>query len=267
MSKEVIDLVASDVAAALDKQFNSGPRGEFRLRMSNLGRPICQLWHDKNNSQEKSPKPTSFILNMMIGDIVEAVFKGVLRQAGITFEDNARVKLFEGTEYEVSGEYDMVLDGKVDDIKSASPYSYDNKFYNYETLAANDDFGYVAQLVGYSTAAEKDLGGWWVINKANGNFKYVPADMTDDQVEQKLDDIKATMDYINNDEPFKRCFDAVPETYRNKESGNMVLCKTCSWCDYKNSCWPNLQQLPSRVYRGKKTPPLVEYVSVVDEEA
>ena len=39
MSEEVIQQVATDVAAALNKQFNGGPREEFRLRMSNIGRP------------------------------------------------------------------------------------------------------------------------------------------------------------------------------------------------------------------------------------
>ena len=35
MTEEVANQVASDVKAALDKQFNSPPRDEFRLRMSN----------------------------------------------------------------------------------------------------------------------------------------------------------------------------------------------------------------------------------------
>ena len=39
MTEEVAEQVASDVKAALDKQFNSPPRDEFRLRMSNIGRP------------------------------------------------------------------------------------------------------------------------------------------------------------------------------------------------------------------------------------
>ena len=39
MTEEVANQVASDVKAALDKQFNSPPRDEFKLRMSNIGRP------------------------------------------------------------------------------------------------------------------------------------------------------------------------------------------------------------------------------------
>ena len=33
MSQEVIQAICDDVAAALEKQFNSGPREEFKLRM------------------------------------------------------------------------------------------------------------------------------------------------------------------------------------------------------------------------------------------
>ena len=49
MTEEVTDLVASDVKAAMNKQFNSPPRYAFRLRMSNIGRPKCQLWFEKND--------------------------------------------------------------------------------------------------------------------------------------------------------------------------------------------------------------------------
>jgi len=53
--------LASDVAEALKRQFGSGnKRDEFRLRMSNIGRPTCQLWFDKNKPEKALPKPTTF---------------------------------------------------------------------------------------------------------------------------------------------------------------------------------------------------------------
>ena len=68
-------------------------------------------------------------------------------------------------------QYDIVIDGAVDDIKSASNWSYTNKFESFDTLRQGDAFGYVAQLAGYAKAADKRAGGWWVVNKANGEFK------------------------------------------------------------------------------------------------
>ena len=247
------------MAAALNKQFNGGPRDEFRLRMSNIGRPRCQLWFAKNNPDTDVQKPTSFMLNMLMGDWTEAMFKGVLRAAGVEFGDNDKVTLKVG-DADINGEYDMVLDGKVDDVKSTTPYGYDNKFASYDSLAYADDFGYVSQLIGYAVAADKGVGGWWVVNKVNGQFKYVSAETAN--VEEVMETIKGTVDYINNDEPFERCFTAEPETFRKKASGNMKLCKTCSWCDHKKKCWPELQELPSKVYSGSKLPPLIEYTYV-----
>ena len=259
MSQEVIDKVADDIKEALHKQFNSEKRN-FKVRMSNVGRPKCQLWFDKNKPENAEPLPASFKINMIIGDIVEAEFKGLLRASGTEFEDNDNVTLKLSNKAEISGEYDMVLDGKIDDVKSASPWSFQNKFEDFHSLNKGDSFGYVSQLVGYATAAGKDVGGWWVVNKGNGDFKYVSASEADKK--EVLKKIEDTYDYLDKDEPFERCFDSEPETYRGKASGNRKLAKVCSFCSHKKKCWPTLRALPSQVYSGKLTPPTVEYVSL-----
>ena len=261
MTEEVATQVASDVKAALDKQFNAPPRDEFKLRMSNIGKPKCQLCFEKNDSKDKIPLPPHFLMNMILGDLVEAVFKGLLRAAGAEFKDNDNVTLKLPDGQEISGEYDMEMDGKIDDVKSASPNSYRNKFESFDSLQSDDSFGYIPQLVGYSKAAGKEVGGWWVVNKANGEFKYVSASEVDS--EKVLQDIQETVNYIENDEPFERCFEAVPETYRNKASGNLVLQNVCKWCSFKDKCWPNLKTLPSRVSKAKILPE-VDYVFIGD---
>ena len=260
MAEEVIDKVASDVKAAMLKQFSSGPRDEFRLRMSNIGKPKCQLWFEKNDPEGKEPFPPHFLMNMILGDIVEAVFKGLLTAADVSFKDNDKVVLKLPNGQEIKGEYDMEMDGRIDDVKSASWYSYNNKFDSIEEMQKSDGFGYVSQLVGYSEGAGKDVGGWWVINKNSGEFKYVDASGVDK--EKVLKDIQDTVDYIDNDEPFERCFQPVPETYRKVPSGNIVLNDGCNFCQFKHKCFPNLKVLPSKVYKGKLTPPLVNYVEV-----
>jgi len=259
-SEDIIDQVATDVKDAFKQQLTSGPRGDFRLRMSNIGRPKCQLWFEKNSPEDKEPFKHNFLINMLFGGIIEAVFKGVLRAAGVPFKDNDKVTLDLGNGTKVKGEYDLVLDNRVDDVKSTTPYGYEKKFSSFYDLSSSDDFGYVSQLIGYAVAANKDVGGWWVINKVNGQFKYVTAETAN--VDEVMESIKATVDYINNDEPFERCFKPEPETFRKKASGNMKLCKTCSWCDHKKKCWPELQELPSKVYSGSKLPPLIEYTYV-----
>jgi len=110
MSDDVIQQVAGDVSEALQRQFGGGKaRGDFRLRMSNVGRPTCQLWYDKNKPEVALPFPTTFMMNMMLGDIVEAVFKGLLKSAGVQYEEPEHVTL-ELDNDKVNGTYDIVID-------------------------------------------------------------------------------------------------------------------------------------------------------------
>ena len=183
ISTSTVNQICKDVRNAVVRQFGGGNKREgFAFRMSNVGRPSCQLWFEKNKPQKALPKPTTFVMNMMLGDIVEAVFKGILKEAGVTYEDSKRVELDLGDDTQqgiVTGEYDLVIDDAVDDVKSASDWSYRNKFESFDTLKQGDAFGYVSQLAGYAKAAGKKAGGWWVVNKQDGNFKYVPADNID----------------------------------------------------------------------------------------
>lgn len=262
MADSIREQVADDVKAALEKQFSGPPRDKFKLRMSNIGRPKCQLWFEKNDPEDKVPFPPHFLMNMIIGDIVEAVFKGLLRAADVDFKDNDKVTLTLPDGTEINGEYDMVLDGAVDDVKSASPWSYQNKFASFDALATGDSFGYIPQLVGYARAAQKEVGGWWVVNKANGEFKYVSAEGVDE--EAVLADIQDTVSYITEDKPFERCFEPIEETHYRKPTGNKKLCVECGFCAYKHKCWPNLQTLPA-VMSNAKNPPMVDYVELASE--
>ena len=260
-SDETVSQIGKDVMDAVKRQFGSGQsRDKFRLRMSNIGRPSCQLWYDKNKPDIALPRSTTFVMNMMLGDIVEAVFKGLLKEAGVKYEDADKVTL-ELPDAKIEGTYDIVIDGSVDDIKSASQWSYNNKFESYETLKQMDGFGYVAQLAGYAKASKKKAGGWWVVNKANGDFKYVPATGLD--IDEEINYINKTVKKVNNNE-FKRCFEPEMETFRGKETGNKVLNKHCTFCSYRFDCWKGLKELPA-VMSQAKSPKTVAYVEMKGE--
>ena len=262
MSAKTIAGIKKDIGEALKRQFGSRTkRRKFQLRMSNVGRPSCQLWFEKNQPEKSDPLPTTFVMNMMLGDIVEAVFKGLMKEAKIKFKDSDKVYLNVADE-KVSGTYDLVLDDAVDDIKSASDWSYRNKFESFDTLSADDAFGYVGQLAGYAKALGKKAGGWWVVNKANGSFKYVPAENID--VENEVKKLEENVKTVKSN-VFKRCYESEEETFRGKPTGNRVLSKTCSFCRYKHSCWENLQELPSLLSKAKE-PKIVSYVSIRKEQ-
>jgi hypothetical protein len=262
MSDATIKQVADDVADALKRQFGSGKaRGDFTLRMSNVGRPTCQLWFEKNQPEKALPLPTTFVMNMMLGDIVEAVFKGLLKEAGVKYEDAEQVTLQVDDDTSIHGTYDIVIDGAVDDVKSASNWSYQNKFESFDKLAANDSFGYVGQLAGYAKASGKRAGGWWVVNKANGQFKYVPATGLD--IDKEMAHIKSTVDVLKENK-FERCFKPLPETFRGKPTGNTILNDNCTFCSYRFACWPSLEERPAVMSQAKE-PKMVAYISLADK--
>ena len=94
MSDDTIEQVVSHIRDALKKQFSKEEENsEFRIRMSNIGKPYCQLWFQKNKPNERIHPPAKLVMNFMLGDIVEAVFKGLLRASGTEFEDNDNVTL------------------------------------------------------------------------------------------------------------------------------------------------------------------------------
>ena len=146
-SSETAAQVAEDVREAVLRQFNrTEPKG-FRLRMSNVGRPYCQLWFEKNKPETAMPRPTTFVMNMILGDIIEAIFKGILKEAKVEYQDSERVTL-PLKNANIDGTYDLIIDEAVDDVKSASDWSYKHKFQSYKVLKDNDSFGYVGQLAG-----------------------------------------------------------------------------------------------------------------------
>lgn len=260
ISDETIDQVCGDIKDAMQKQFGKKKDKKFRLRMSNIGRPTCQLWFEKNHPEKALPRGNNFVMNMLLGDIVEAIFKGLLREAGAKYENSANVGL-NVSDTVVTGTYDIVINDSVDDIKSASDWSYKYKFESFDSLKNGDSFGYIGQLAGYAKASGKKAGGWWVVNKANGKFKYIPADGID--IDTELAKIKETVDTVN-DNTFKRCFEPEPELFRGKETGNLVLNKNCTFCSFRQACWETLQELPSQMSQAKE-PKMVQYVKLKGE--
>jgi hypothetical protein len=214
VSDKTVKQIAEDVSSAVKRQFgNDTKRGSFKLRMSNVGRPNCQLWFEKNKPELALAKPNNFLMNMMIGDIVEAVFKGLLTEAKIDYSNSKSVSLDLDNE-SISGTYDIVIDGAVDDIKSAS-------------------------------------------DKANGRFKYISANGID--IDKEVSYINDTVKTISNNK-FERCFDLEDELFRGKPTGNKILSKTCSFCDFRFACWKSLVEEPSRVSKAKE-PKRMSYVN------
>ena len=250
---------------ALLKQF-SEPRKENKSpRMSSIGRPLCQLQMEAKGIKGEGA-PYNYKMRNTFGDLIEAVAIFVMKSAGVNIEDEHKKVQYEKDGTIIDGEYDTKIDQKIWDIKSASPYSFEKKFGEsggFEAVAEDDAFGYVPQGYLYSESLKLPFGGWIVINKSTGEWTVCETPIADSEYRSKalslaINNAKA----LENDEPFKKCYEDIEETFRGKKTGNRVLGTVCSFCPYKLPCWGSkVQLLPQQQSQGKN-PKWVWYTEV-----
>ena len=250
---------------ALLKQF-SEPRKENKSpRMSSIGRPLCQLQMEAKGIKGEGAPYNSKLRNRF-GDLIEALAIFVMKSAGVNIEDEHKKVQYEKDGTIIDGEYDTKIDQKIWDIKSASPYSFEKKFGEsggFEAVAEDDAFGYVPQGYLYSESLKLPFGGWIVINKSTGEWTVCETPIADSEYRSKalslaINNAKA----LENDEPFKKCYEDIEETFRGKKTGNRVLGTVCSFCPYKLPCWGSkVQLLPQQQSQGKN-PKWVWYTEV-----
>jgi len=229
--------------AALRKQLTPREKG-FRLRMSNIGRPLCQLQRE-NLGLERERMPYNHIVRMMLGDATECIMEVLLRVAKLPITGGKSQATLKFDDVVVSGENDIELDGRVYDTKSSSPWAYENKWKaGYAGLVREDAFGYGAQLYGYSKGTKQEQGGWIVVNKSSGETLFVEADPSPQQVEDLEMDIIKTVQAVSTNADLVQCFEPTVEYFRTKPTGNKRLHTTCTFCAYKKSCFPNAVQKP-----------------------
>jgi len=235
---------------ALRKQL-SGRENDFRLRMSNIGRPSCQLQMEKAGA-ERTRMPYNHIMRMMLGDAVECIMEVILRVSGANITGGKSQAEFNIADTTINGEDDIEIDDKVYDTKSASPWAYDNKWSEgWHGLAKDDAFGYTAQLLGYSQGLGKQPGGWIVVNKSTGEVRVVDACPSEDEVKKINEQVTQTIQKITSDAPFERCFAPVDEYFRSKPTGNKRLSNSCSFCSYVAECWPDAVYKPQAMSQAK----------------
>jgi len=250
---EWIEEAGEQFKAALRKQFTVTDDG-FTLRMSNIGRPLCQLQMAKSGV-EGTRMTYNHVMRMLIGDAVEAILRVIMKAAKLPVtSDGDEVALNVGG-HTITGTSDVDIDNEVYDIKTCSPWAFKNKWQNgWDGLYKNDEFGYVGQLYGYADAQNKEAGGWIVVDKSSGELTVVPAEPTQSQREAITHHINGNVRAIVNDEPFRRCFEAEAETYYGKPTGKTRLPKACSFCSYIKACWPNAEYKAQEASKAANPP-------------
>ena len=172
ISDKLVEEFGESCKSALRKQFSEKKQDKFYPRMSNIGRPLCQLQMEAQNVKGEG-QPYNAKMRNTFGNLVEALAIFVLKSAGVKIEDEQKKVNYKFNGSKIEGQLDVKIDSKVWDIKSASPFSFTKKFGElggFEEIAKEDAFGYIPQGYLYSESEKTDFGGWIVINKSTGEW-------------------------------------------------------------------------------------------------
>lgn len=254
MAPEIIDEACEALRVALHKQFNEGPREKFTLRLSNIGRPLCQLQLDKAGTPTEQ-HGYNHTMKMLIGDITEIAAVAVMKAAGVNVVEEQTKVTLPISDTTLNGTLDVVIDegGKgIWDIKSASRWTFDNKFRKgYEAVKESDGFGYIAQGQTYAKASGLPFKGWIVINKETGEWCLTEAPPDPDEQKAALERAAENYESLRDGKPFEKCFEDSPETWYRKPTGRRVMPMTCTFCPFKGTCWPDARYLPNPRSKNK----------------
>jgi len=265
VDKKLVEEFGEACKNALLKQFTEDRRSKFEPRMSNIGRPLCQLQMEAKGIKGEG-QPYNVKMRNTFGDLIEALALFIMKSAGVVVENEQKKVVYKFGENKIEGRQDVEINKKIWDIKSASPYSFEKKFGEeggFNEVVKDDTFGYASQGFLYSEGQGKDFGGWIAINKSTGEWTVCETPTLHDEYKKvALDKAKENFKALQDGVPFKRNYEAVEETFRSKPTGNKVLGFACSFCPYKLPCWGSkLQLLPQQQSKGKN-PKWVWYTEV-----
>jgi len=219
-----IDKFGESMKEILRKWSNPEPRSNEKLRMSNIGRPLRQLWYDVKSDSEPEKIPPSVFIKFLYGHLLEEIVLFLVKMSGHTVTGEQKAIEVEG----IKGHMDCIIDGEVVDVKTASGYGF-RKFKD-GTLPEDDAFGYMAQLTGYEAAEGTNGGAFLALNKESGELAlFKPDNFDKPNIKKKIKDVK---NVIAIDSPPDFCYNNIPEG----KLGNMKLPRECTYCRHKFEC-------------------------------
>jgi len=233
-----IEKFGEGVKALMRTEFGREKREDNRrLRLSNIGRTDRYLWNHYNGTAGEELQPHTYV-KFMYGHLIEEMLLFLTRMAGHTVTEEQRVCKVEG----IVGHMDCKIDGVVTDVKSASSFGF--KKFKDGTLAYDDPFGYIDQIKAYAHSEGQTEFGWLAMDKANGHLTYLKYDLNDIEAPvyealkgDIVDRVKHVKKLVEQPEPVEWCYPPVPDG----KSGNSKLSIGCSYCQFKDHCYPNLR--------------------------
>ena len=222
-----------------------------RLRMSAIGKHARQLWYEFNDKKKKTLSSQRKLM-FFFGNLVESFILFLVQEAGHKVTDRQKEVVIDS----IKGHIDAKIDGVVVDVKSASDFGF--KKFKEHTIFNDDPFGYVGQLSGYVQAEGGDAGYFLAYNKSTAELCLLELDeLTMIDAKKRIADLKKVMKQSTAPE---RCYAEVPEG----KSGNKILDKNCTFCDYKHECWEDVNDGEGlRVFDYSRSP---KYFTHIERE-
>jgi len=222
--QKVADTVGKEVSEALVDALTEREQSTG-LRMSGIGRCERAQWY-KYKGVDEEPIPGQVYLTFLQGHLLESVLLGLVELSGHKVTGKQGKHTVEG----VKGSQDCEIDGELVDVKTASAWSYDNKFK--EDGIKDDAFGYIKQLSAYGKTKGRDKGYFLAFNKNKSTLK-----LCEQELEQDIDKfIVQLKDKMELGTPPMRLANA---TTINKKTGEEKLCMNCAFCGHKDTCYDN----------------------------
>jgi hypothetical protein len=222
--QKIADIVGKEVSDAIVDAMTAREH-KPGLRMSGIGRCERAQWY-KYKGYTEEPISGQVFLTFLQGHILEAVLLGLVELSGHKVTGKQGKHTVEG----VNGSQDCEIDGELVDVKTASAWSYDNKFK--DDGIKDDAFGYIKQLSAYGKTKGRDKGYFLAFNKNKATLK-----LCEQQLEQDVDKhITQLQEKMELDTEPMRLANA---TLINKKTGEERLCMNCSFCGFKDVCYNN----------------------------
>ena len=233
-----IEEFGESVKTLMRTEFGREKREDNRkLRLSNIGRTDKYLWNHFNGTEGEKIQPHTYV-KFMYGHLIEEMLLFLTRMAGHSVTDEQKVCKVDG----IVGHMDCKIDGIVTDVKSASSFGF--KKFKDGSLAFDDPFGYIDQIKAYAHSEGETQFGWLAMDKANGHLTYLKYDLEDTQapvyevlktpITERVAHVKKL---VEQPEPTEWCYQPVPDG----KSGNSKLSIGCSYCQFKDHCYPELR--------------------------
>ena len=208
-----------------------------KLRLSSIGRPDKFIWNKFHDTTQEELTPNTYV-KFLYGNLIEEMILFLTRMSGHEVTDEQKKCEVEG----VIGHMDCKIDGVVTDVKSSSTFGF--KKFKERRVPEDDQFGYVDQIKAYAHSEGERKFAWLAMDKQNGHLTFCVHDLDDKSdpmhellqgdIAERVRHIKKVVEQV---EPSDFCYPDVPEG----KAGNRKLAVGCSYCLYKEKCYPDLR--------------------------